>query len=128
MDECSVRFRHHDTVVVDLPHVVDFYSERDIHTAVMNAVIDDCRHLVLSLARTRDFDSSGITLLLAIWRHTQNENITLSLADLPSFVARMLRITGTDTVLAVHPTAHDAINTVNRKGGTAQDGPLSREA
>ncbi|MFF0190944.1 STAS domain-containing protein [Streptomyces sp. NPDC005244] len=126
MYACSVRVRHQDVVVVDLPLIVDFYTEREVHGAVMAALTDDCRHLVLSLDHTRDFDSSGLSLLLGLWRHTQDHNITLSLTDLPAFIDKMLRITAADTVLATHPTAQDAIYALN--SGTAQYQPMVREA
>ncbi|MET7745084.1 STAS domain-containing protein [Streptomyces sp. NPDC005385] len=122
---CRVRVRHRDIVVVELPLIVDFHTEREVHDAVLDALTGDCRHLVLSLEHTRDFDSSGLNLLLGIRRHTKDHDISLSLTDLPPFIAKMLSITRTDTVLAIHPTILEAIHAAN--SATSQDQPMVRE-
>lgn len=76
------------------------------------------RHLVLDLEAVSFCDSSGFNALVAIWRCAQEAGGTLGLAAVSGRLARLLNITGLDTLLPAHPTA-DAALAAHHRGGEA---------
>ncbi|SEG24810.1 anti-anti-sigma factor [Thermomonospora echinospora] len=67
------------------------------------------RLLIIDLSGVSFCDAAGLTVLLGTQRRAAGLGITLSLAAPNPQVAKLLRITGLDRSLTVHPTLHDAL-------------------
>jgi anti-anti-sigma factor len=65
--------------------------------------------LILDLAGTAFIDCSGLGALMRVHRRVSRGGGCLRLAALRPGPAKVLRLTGLHTVLAVHPTVADAI-------------------
>lgn len=63
--------------------------------------------LVLDLAQVGFCDSAGLSAIIGIWHAAQEAGGSLSLAAVPDRLMRMLSMTGVDSFLPVHATAHD---------------------
>ncbi|WP_411070450.1 STAS domain-containing protein [Streptomyces sp. cmx-4-25] len=66
------------------------------------------RHLVLDLSRVTFCDSSGLNTLLRLHRHGRADGAALTLVAVPAQLRRLLRITGTDTVLTLRDNLAEA--------------------
>ncbi|MFF3203833.1 STAS domain-containing protein [Streptomyces sp. NPDC002962] len=73
--------------------VLDAHAER--HGPVL-------RHLHLDWADLTAFDSSGLSALLALRRHTHPAGITLHLHHQPTYFSRLLEVTGVMGHLTQH--------------------------
>lgn len=64
--------------------------------------------LVLDLSGAGEVDSSTLGALIALRHHAHAAGGTLALAAIPERLARMLALTGAETVLPTYPTAAEA--------------------
>lgn len=69
---------------------------------------------MLDLFRVDCFDSSGLAMLLGAQRRSETAGITLTLAALPPFLHRVLRITQAVTLLRVVPSVQEALDPRHR--------------
>jgi len=107
-----------DARSVGLACVLALRGELDFHSAVqlgeaadtvltgpgpLPLVVIDCTALTFC-------DSSGISGLIGIYQQLSGRGGVLRLAAVPTSVARIFRLTGLDEVIAVHDTAHDALD------------------
>ncbi|WP_185893592.1 STAS domain-containing protein [Streptomyces sp. WAC08241] len=65
-------------------------------------------HLVLDMSGVTFCDSSGLNTLLRLNRHTRADHTALTLVAVPAQLRRLLRITGTDTVLTLRDNLAEA--------------------
>ncbi|KUH39028.1 MULTISPECIES: STAS domain-containing protein [Streptomyces] len=108
----TVQLRHGDVSVARLPVVVAFDTVTELRPQLL-ALLEEstCRHLVLDLSHIDHFDSSGLAMLLGVWRGSQAGGTTLTLAAPTPLISRMLNITQAITILAVAPSVHEALRT-----------------
>ncbi|TDE35680.1 STAS domain-containing protein [Actinomadura sp. 6K520] len=65
--------------------------------------------VVLDLTRLRFCDASGIAALVKAFKHARNQRLAVTLAGATGRVDRVLRLTGIDDVLTLHPEPADAL-------------------
>lgn len=71
--------------------------------------------VVIDLTRLRFCDAGGITALVKAFKHARDQRLVLSLAVAAGRVDRVLRITGIDDVIALHPEPADALAALRRR-------------
>jgi anti-anti-sigma factor len=100
-----------ETAVVSIAGDIDALTA-DEATAFLNAQLDGGREqLVLDLGQVEFMSSSGIRLLLEIWKRSREQGGDLLLAQAPPGVARTLEITGLIRILKVYPSVAEALAT-----------------
>ena len=72
------------------------------------------RGVVIDLTRLRFCDAGGITALVKAFKHARNQRLVLSLAGATGRVDRVLRLTGIDDVITLHPEPADALAALRR--------------
>ncbi|MFJ8884509.1 STAS domain-containing protein [Streptomyces sp. NPDC102402] len=88
---------------------LDHETAPELREAMDGLTVATGRLLVLDLAGLDFCDSSGISALLTARNLAGEQGGTIALAAVPSHTARILRITGLDQVLTIHPDATTAI-------------------
>lgn len=71
--------------------------------------------VVIDLTRVRFCDASGITALVRAFKHARDQRFPLELAGASGRVDRILRLTGIDDVLTLHPQPEDALKALNSR-------------
>lgn len=59
--------------------------------------------LLLDMSAVDFCDSSGLSAVLGLWQQAKAAGGSLTLIAVPDRLARLLRITGTDTLIPAHP-------------------------
>ncbi|MEW2291053.1 STAS domain-containing protein [Streptomyces sp. NPDC047841] len=101
--------RSDDLVVAALPQDVDFCTSADVRAAGERLLAVDCRYLVLDTSSVTNLDSSGITVLLAIWQGLREAGGALLVAVPDEHLRWRLGILGLDTVLVITVTLDEAV-------------------
>ncbi|MBM7173223.1 STAS domain-containing protein [Streptomyces sp. G44] len=120
----------HLTVQHPRPHVAiaTVVGDMDVRTApalrdqALEIIEQGPPHVVLDLAQVGFCDSSGLSALIGVWHAARTAGGSLSLADVPDRLIRMLAITGVDSLLAVHATAGDAVTAMSDSRSTPVNG------
>ncbi|MGW7102378.1 STAS domain-containing protein [Streptomyces sp. NPDC054838] len=114
----KVQVRDHGVTVARLPDVVTFDTVTALQPDI-TALLDErnCRHLVLDLSRIDFFDSSGLSMLLKVWRRCLATGTAFTLAAPPPFISDMLEITQIGRVLAVAPSVQQALRIHHQAAG-----------
>jgi anti-sigma B factor antagonist len=73
-------------------------------------------YLLLDLCEVNFLAAAGLTVIVAAQRDNQSIHGDLRVIGVPSnrAIARVLRITGIDTFLRIHPTVADALDAVDK--------------
>ncbi|WP_207936984.1 STAS domain-containing protein [Actinomadura sp. KC216] len=71
--------------------------------------------VVVDLTRVRFCDASGITALVKAFKHAQKQRLPLTLAGATGRVDCVLRLTGIDDVLPLHPASADALRALSSR-------------
>lgn len=89
-------------VVLTLSGEIDFFSE-DAYRARAEKLLDEpgAERLIVDLDEVVLIDSSGIGLLVDLLRVCRDQDLPMSLRNVPAHVSRMLDLTGLDTVIVV---------------------------
>ncbi|WP_405633656.1 STAS domain-containing protein [Streptomyces sp. NBC_01174] len=110
-----------DVFHIDVPYtdgalaVIALSGEFDITTApavrsrALDLIAAGHPDLVADLAGVTFCDSSGLGVLIGIWRCAKDANGSLTLAAIPERLDRLLSVTGMDTVLPAHPSTQTAL-------------------
>ncbi|MET9935736.1 MULTISPECIES: STAS domain-containing protein [unclassified Streptomyces] len=96
----TVEEEHDRLVVLRLVGVLD-YDTSTVLFEQATAAAGTCHHLVLDVSQVTFCDSSGLNTLLRLHRRTRADGAALTLVAVPAQLRRLLRITGTDTVLTL---------------------------
>lgn len=88
---------------------IDIMSASGLRERLLGVLHETMKPLVLDLSGVRFCDAAGLAVLVATQRRATLVGITVCLADPPLQVAKILRMTGLDRSLAVHPTLTDAL-------------------
>ncbi|MFI0370570.1 STAS domain-containing protein [Actinomadura sp. 1N219] len=71
--------------------------------------------VVIDLTRVRFCDATGVTALVKAFKRAQDEHLVLELAGATGRVDRILRLTGIDDVLTLHPEPADALRALSTR-------------
>ena len=102
--------------------LVRLAGELDLDTAPMlgaylrTHTVAKPTYLLLDLCEVNFLAAAGLTVIVAAQRDDQSIHGDLRVIGVPSnrAVARVLRITGIDTSLRIHPTVADALNAIDQ--------------
>lgn len=96
---------------------IDIYTAPLFKQAVVNLVSDGNTHVVIDLSGVTFMDSSGFGTLLGATRRLRPNGGALHLAAPNSTIQRMLRLTHLDTIMQVHATTDEAVNSISPEAG-----------
>lgn len=108
-DTVRVRDRRGALVVAAVAGTMEYETEEAIRASLWGLVDQGARDVVLDMTAVDFFDSSGIRVLLGLWRRVQNLGGSLSLAAVPERTLETLRRLGIDQVLPTYATVGDAL-------------------
>ncbi|WP_246212728.1 STAS domain-containing protein [Streptomyces abyssomicinicus] len=108
----TVEETHGPLAVAAVGGEIDFHTAPMLRSRVLELIEQGRVRLVLDLSQVGFCDSAGLNALINIWHAAQSQGGAMALAAVPARLDRMLKLTGLDTVLAIHPTAADAIAAV----------------
>lgn len=97
------------------PSIVRLHGDIDLATApalrerLLNALRPGLRLLILDMSGVSFCDAAGLAVLIGTQRRASALGITLHLAAPRPQVIKVLRITGLDRYLPIHPTLSDAL-------------------
>jgi anti-anti-sigma factor len=100
MDGCMVVFAVGEIDLVTSPMLRE----------VMVEAVGSRRHLVVDLSAVSFLDSTGLGVLLHTQERIAATHKSMSLAGPTGFVAKVLRITGVDDAIPVHPNLDTALS------------------
>lgn len=95
--------------IIALHGDLDLTSAPALREHLLAALRHSARLLILDLDEVSFCDAAGLTVLLGTQRRAAGLGITLSLAAPNPQVAKLLRITGLDRCLTVHPALPDGL-------------------
>ncbi|WP_333774363.1 STAS domain-containing protein [Streptomyces sp. IBSBF 3136] len=104
-----VRIRHGDTTVVRLPTRLDYDNASDVGARCEELTGQGGGTFVLDASEVQYLDSSGISVIIALWRALDHRAGTLRLAALSDHYQQVWRLLGLDTLLPVFPTVNAAL-------------------
>jgi anti-sigma B factor antagonist len=108
-DVVRVRDRRGPLAVAAISGTMEYETEEVLRTALTELVAQGVRHMILDMTDVDFFDSSGIRVLLGLWRRVQDVDGTLSLAAMPERVRETLTRLGIDQVLPIYATVGEAL-------------------
>ncbi|MEV5597398.1 STAS domain-containing protein [Streptomyces sp. NPDC052496] len=108
-----------DLALAALAGDLDLTTASTLRAEALDLIGRGHRHLVLDLEAVAFCDSSGFNALVAIWHSAKEAGGSLSLAAVSGRLARLLNITGLDTLLPAYPTTAEALAAHCQGGGTA---------
>ena len=93
--------------IVTLGGYIDVSTRRQLQD-VLNAASNGAAHLVVDMSRLGFMDSTGLSVLVEMYKRLAKRGGTLRLAAPQPIVAKVLAISGLDRVLTVHASAAQA--------------------
>ena len=88
---------------------VDLASARDLSTEILRGVPTDARGLVLDLTNVRYLDSTGVSMLLDLYRSLDSRRQRMSVVvPSTSHLWRLFEITGLRSILRIGQTLAEA--------------------
>ncbi|MFF5207960.1 STAS domain-containing protein [Streptosporangium sp. NPDC000396] len=121
------RCRHAHTIV-RLHGDIDIASSAVLRKRLRNTLQRCMDLLILDLSEVSFCDASGLAVLVGIRRRASRLGVTLRVASPRPSTARLLRITGLDRSLTIHPTLSSALASKNhdptiRQGSASTSSP-----
>jgi anti-sigma B factor antagonist len=107
--ELTVSYSGGSLAVLAVAGDVDLHTSPRLRDAAAELVETGRHHLVLDLSGVEFFDSSGMSVLVGVWRVAQARGGSLKLAAVPDRLQRMLTLTGLAAYLPVHPSIAAAL-------------------
>lgn len=94
--------------------VVTVGGEVDMHTApglrqAVHAAANRCPRLVIDLTQVTFLDSTGLGVLVGVYRRSQDEDAAVSVVVAPGPVPRLFAITGLHRLFGVYHQLEDAV-------------------
>ncbi|WP_179166806.1 STAS domain-containing protein [Streptomyces sp. CB03238] len=110
-DELHVTIRPIDgsRAVIGVSGALDLRAAPTLRRHALKLIEQGQYRLLIDMAGLGFCDSAGLSALIGIWHGARGAGGELLLAGVPDRLMRMLKITGVDTVLPVHPTVDDAL-------------------
>lgn len=88
---------------------VDLRTAPTLRSEALEIIQQGHPRLALDLSQVGFCDSAGLSAIIGIWHAAQEAGGSLSLADVPDRLMRMLSMTGVVSLLPVHATTADAV-------------------
>ncbi|MEU8465130.1 STAS domain-containing protein [Streptomyces sp. NPDC029003] len=108
-----------DLALAHITGELDIATAPHLRTQALALIEQGHRHLILDLGAVTFCDSSGFNALVGILRCAKTVGGSLVLAAVPDRLARLLDLTGLNTLLPTHPTAAHALVAHTRTHDTA---------
>ncbi|MGW7314874.1 STAS domain-containing protein [Streptomyces sp. NPDC054854] len=89
---------------------IDIHTAPALRTGALDVIAQGHPHLILDCTRVTFCDSSGFNALIGILRSAKVDNGSLVLACVPDRLARMLDLTGLNTIMPSYPNATAALD------------------
>ncbi|WP_051789550.1 STAS domain-containing protein [Streptomyces sp. NRRL S-1022] len=106
----TVRMQGENTTVAQLPEEIDYDTAPLVGAQCEDLIRQGCATLVLDASRLEYLDSSGVSMLITLWRILDDRAGTLRLAALNSHYRHVWNILGLNALLPVFPSAEAALD------------------
>lgn len=97
------------TAVVTAAGEIDLTNAEGLRDALLSALNDGARGLVVDMTGTTFVDSAGVTALVRASRRASATESTVRLAVTAAPVLRVLNLVGIDQMIEVHPSVSAAV-------------------
>jgi len=104
-----VTARRGDACVITVSGEVDIYTSPQLKAALTGPDAQGCSRVVIDLDGVGFIDSSGLGVLVGALRRAREAGVDLVLVSSQASFARILRITGLDSVFFLHPNVDEAL-------------------
>jgi anti-sigma B factor antagonist len=104
-----VATRKGDSCVLAVAGEVDIYTSPQLKAALTGPDVQGCSRVVIDLDGVGFIDSSGLGVLVGALRRAREAGVDLALVSTQASFARILRITGLDSVFVLHPNVDEAL-------------------
>ncbi|MFE9702256.1 STAS domain-containing protein [Streptomyces sp. NPDC005930] len=108
--DLTVHYPHPGLAIAAIVGDVDVQTAPSLRAGALEIIDHGHPRLALDLAQVGFCDSAGLSAIIGIWHAAQDAGGSLSLAAVPDRLMRMLSMTGVDSLLPVHATAADVID------------------
>ncbi|MFI7288401.1 STAS domain-containing protein [Streptomyces anulatus] len=105
----DVPHTHGTLAVIALSGGFDVATAPAVRSRALDLIASGHPDLVADLAGVTFCDSSGLGVLIGIWRCAKDADGSLTLAAIPERLDRLLSATGMDTFLPAHPSTDAAL-------------------
>ncbi|MET9503523.1 STAS domain-containing protein [Streptomyces sp. NPDC006622] len=106
----TVHCPHPGLAIATIVGDMDVQTAPTLRSGALDIIEQGHPRLALDLAQVGFCDSAGLSAIIGIWHAAQAAGGSLSLAAVPDRLMRMLSMTGVDSLLPVHATAADVID------------------
>ncbi|MET9505499.1 STAS domain-containing protein [Streptomyces sp. NPDC006259] len=110
----TVRMRHGDTAVAQLPEQVDYDNAILVGAQCEDLVRQGCGTLVLDASQVEYLDSSGISMIIKLSHILDDHAGTLRVAALNAHYRQVWHILGLDFLFPAFPTVYAALDAAAR--------------
>jgi anti-sigma B factor antagonist len=115
-DPFSLSLSHDgDVAVVAVQGTVDLYTAREVRDLLNEALPQAGGWVVLDLSATTFFDSTGLAALIAAHRRAERMGGRLVVVNVDREIARLLQVTGLDTLLSLTGDRETAIEQLRER-------------
>ncbi|MEH0636853.1 STAS domain-containing protein [Streptomyces bottropensis] len=117
-----VRMQDGDTAVAQLPKQVDYDNAALVGALCEDLVGQGCATLVLDASQVDYLDSSGISMIIKLWRVLGDRAGTLRVAALNAHYHQVWRLLGLDSLFPLSPTVRAALpaRVAGERAGTSE--------
>ena len=98
-----------DVIVVHCQGRIVYRDEAAALSRLVEEVVQHARKLVLDLSGVSSMDSAGLGELALLQTRAQDRNVSLKCAGPNPFVRNLLDLTNLNSVLEIHSSLHDAL-------------------
>ncbi|GGP98693.1 hypothetical protein GCM10010233_13970 [Streptomyces pseudogriseolus] len=107
----TVRMQHGDATIAQLPETVDYDNAYLVGAQCEDLVNSGCTTLVVDASKVTYMDSSGISMLVTLWRILDQRGGVLRVAALSAHYEQVWNLLGLEQVFPVFPTVDAALQT-----------------
>ncbi|MFE6364839.1 STAS domain-containing protein [Streptomyces sp. NPDC057806] len=105
----TVRMQNADTAVAQLPNRVDYDNASMVGAQCEDLVRQGCSTLVLDASQVEHLDSSGVSMIIRLWRLLDERAGALRIAALSAHYHQVWRILGLESLLPLCRTVRAAL-------------------
>ena len=103
-----------DVTVIALAGEVDLYTAPEFKEALLEAIADGARTIVVDLTDTTFIDSTTLGVLVGGLKRLRPEDRTLALVCSDQNITKIFEITGLDRVFPIHGSRDEALQAVGQ--------------
>lgn len=97
----EVRHTGAEHAVIAISGELDPATAPRLHDQGLSLLAGGSPHLLLDMSEVDFCDSSGLSVIIALWKQAHAGGGSLALAAVPARLSRLLRITATDNLIPV---------------------------